>query len=214
MLCCGYALTDFPIYIGLASLALWQSNDCPSASEATLVNMDKYFMRIHYERLRGHGRAGHSGPCACFLGYTVIMLVYACHIVASVYLSFVCTKQTIFWNEPHFMYGYIQGVHTSEGMHVLLNNRICDAPWGSTLVDLMWPPCRRWRHGELSNDKPRGRRWRRGCQLAQYYPRCVQSYCVIALAMRQKTTLQMYKLLSHGLGGLHGSHCPMSVEGR
>ena len=44
VLCCGYTLTDFPISIRLTSLALWQSNDCPSASNATLMNMDKYFM--------------------------------------------------------------------------------------------------------------------------------------------------------------------------
>ena len=46
VLCCGYTLTDFPISIRLTSLALWQSNDCPSASKATLMNMDKYFMWI------------------------------------------------------------------------------------------------------------------------------------------------------------------------
>ena len=44
VLCCGYTLTDFPISIRLTSLALWQSNDCLSASKATLMNMDKYFM--------------------------------------------------------------------------------------------------------------------------------------------------------------------------
>ena len=44
VLCCGYTLTDFPISIRLTSLALWQSNDCPSASKATLMNMAKYFM--------------------------------------------------------------------------------------------------------------------------------------------------------------------------
>ena len=44
VLCCGYTLTDLPISIRLTSLALWQSNDCPSASKATLMNMDKYFM--------------------------------------------------------------------------------------------------------------------------------------------------------------------------
>ena len=44
VLCCGYTLTDFPISIRLTSLALWQSNDSPSASKATLMNMDKYFM--------------------------------------------------------------------------------------------------------------------------------------------------------------------------
>ena len=44
VLCCGYTLPDFPISIRLTSLALWQSNDCPSASKATLMNMDNYFM--------------------------------------------------------------------------------------------------------------------------------------------------------------------------
>ena len=53
-------LTDFPISIRLTSLALWQSNDCPSASKATLMNMDKYFMWIHYERLHNHNKAKHN----------------------------------------------------------------------------------------------------------------------------------------------------------
>ena len=57
VLCCGYALTDFPISIRLTSLALWQSYDCPSASKATLMNMDKYFMWINYERLYNHNKA-------------------------------------------------------------------------------------------------------------------------------------------------------------
>ena len=52
VLCCGYTLTDIPKSIRLTSLALWQSNNCPSASKATLMNMDKYFMWIHYERLQ------------------------------------------------------------------------------------------------------------------------------------------------------------------
>ena len=56
VLCCGYTLTDFPISIRLTSLALWQSNDCRSASKATLMNMDKYFMWIHYERLHNHNK--------------------------------------------------------------------------------------------------------------------------------------------------------------
>ena len=60
VLCCGYTLTDFPISTRLTSLALWQSNDCPSASKATLMNMDKYFMWIHYERLRNNNKAKHS----------------------------------------------------------------------------------------------------------------------------------------------------------
>ena len=71
VLCCGHPLTDFPISIRLTSLALWQSNDCPSASKATLMNMDKYFMWIHYERFHNQNKAKHIKPCAYFLGYTV-----------------------------------------------------------------------------------------------------------------------------------------------
>ena len=66
--CCGYILTDFPISIKLTSLALWQSNDCPSASKATLMNMDKYFMWIHYERLHNHNKAKHNKTVCIFLG--------------------------------------------------------------------------------------------------------------------------------------------------
>ena len=68
VLCCGYTLTDFPISIRLTSLALWQSNDCPSASKATLMNMDKYFMWIHYERLHNHNKAKHNKTVYIFLG--------------------------------------------------------------------------------------------------------------------------------------------------
>ena len=68
VLCCSYTLTDFPISIRLTSLALWQSNDCPSASKATLMNMDKYFMWIHYERLHNHNKAKHNKTVCIFLG--------------------------------------------------------------------------------------------------------------------------------------------------
>ena len=67
VLCCGYTLTDFPISIRLTSLALWQSNDCPSASKATLMNMDKYFMWIHYERLHNHNKAKYNKTVCIFL---------------------------------------------------------------------------------------------------------------------------------------------------
>ena len=75
VLCCGYALTDFPISIRLTLLALWQSNDCPSASKATLMNMDKYFMWIHYERLRNHDKAKHNTTVCMFLGIYCSMIV-------------------------------------------------------------------------------------------------------------------------------------------
>ena len=67
VLCCGYTLTDFPISIRLTSLALWQSNDCPSASKATLMNMDKYFMWIHYERLHNHNKVKHNKTVCIFI---------------------------------------------------------------------------------------------------------------------------------------------------
>ena len=68
VLCYGYTLTDFPISIRLTSLVLWQSNDCPSASKATLMNTDKYFMWIHYERLHNHNKAKHNKTVCIFLG--------------------------------------------------------------------------------------------------------------------------------------------------
>ena len=68
VLCCGYTLTDFPISIRLTSLALWQSDDCPSANKATLMNMDKYFIWIHYERLHNHNKAKHNKTVCIFLG--------------------------------------------------------------------------------------------------------------------------------------------------
>ena len=68
VLCCGYTLTDFPISIRLTSLALWQSNDCPIASKATQMNMDKYFMWIHYGRLHNHNKAKHNKTVCIFLG--------------------------------------------------------------------------------------------------------------------------------------------------
>ena len=75
VLCCGYTLTDFPISIRLTSLALWQSNDCPSASKATLMNMDKYFMWIHYERLHNHNKAKHNKTVCIFLGIYCTMVM-------------------------------------------------------------------------------------------------------------------------------------------
>ena len=75
VLCCGYTLTDFPISIRLTSLALWQSNDCPSASKATLMNMNKYFMWIHYERLHNHNKAKHNKTVCIFLGIYCIYVM-------------------------------------------------------------------------------------------------------------------------------------------
>ena len=78
VLCCGYTLTDFPISIKLTSLALWQSNDCPSASKATLMNMDKYFMWIHYKRLYNHNKAKHNKTVCIFLGTYCSTSLHVC----------------------------------------------------------------------------------------------------------------------------------------
>ena len=75
VLCCGYTLTDFPISIRLTSLALWQSNDCPSASKATLMNMDKYLMWNLYERLHNHNKAKHNKTVCIFIGIYCILNV-------------------------------------------------------------------------------------------------------------------------------------------
>ena len=85
VLCCGYTWTDFPISIRLTSLARWQSNDCPSASKATLMNMDKYFMWIHYERLHNHNKAKHNKTVCIFLGIKMFVAVtYVVHYVCCV----------------------------------------------------------------------------------------------------------------------------------
>ena len=76
-------LLIFPISIRLTSLALWKSNDCPSASKATLMNMDKYFMWIHYERLHNHNKAKHNKTVCIFLG------IYCNHIPHKQLLKFV-----------------------------------------------------------------------------------------------------------------------------
>ena len=76
VLCCGYTLTDFPISIRPTSLALWQSNYCPSASKAALMNMDKYFMWIHYEQLHKHNKAKHNKTVCIFLGIYCIHRQY------------------------------------------------------------------------------------------------------------------------------------------
>ena len=71
VLCCGYTLTDFPISIRLTSLALWQSNDCPSASKATMMNMDKTSCEFIMNDFITTTKQSTTKPCAYFLGYTV-----------------------------------------------------------------------------------------------------------------------------------------------
>ena len=109
VLCCGYTLTDFPISIRLTSLALWQSNDCPSASKATLMNMDKYFMWIHYEWLHNHNKAKHNKTVCIFLGIYCTVLggtatatpTYASNLVLALRLNH-ASFMWYHWSSPCF----------------------------------------------------------------------------------------------------------------
>ena len=105
VLCCGYTLTDFPISIRLTSLALWQSNDCPSASKATLMNMDKYFMWIHYEQLHNHNKAKHNKTVCIFLGIYCKLVGKTGHLA----LRYVWR----WWmHKPHASFTHYQSVYT------------------------------------------------------------------------------------------------------
>ena len=108
VLCCGYTLTDFPIYIRLTSLALWQSDDCPSASKATLMNMDKYFIWIHYERLHNHNKAKHNKTVCIFLGIHCISIRTLRRL------------ETTRWCAENLLYVWIM----RRGSAVLLSNRL------------------------------------------------------------------------------------------
>ena len=103
VLCCGYTLTDFPISIRLTSLALWQSNDCPSARKATLMNMDKYFMWINYERLHNHNKAEHNKTVCIFLGIYCSWCTGASHLKEQWYhgmvlFSMLVTPSPVMWS--------------------------------------------------------------------------------------------------------------------
>ena len=116
VLCCGYTLTDFPISIRLTSLALWQSNDCPSASKATLMNMDKYFMWIHYERFHNHNKAKHNKTVCIFLG----IYCYVCSPISSVYQPKAATLSTgWFMTSKSFLHywPFVRGIHLVDSPH-------------------------------------------------------------------------------------------------
>ena len=58
----------FPYPSGLLHWHWGNLTIAPSASKATLMNMDKYFMWIHYERLHNHNKAKHNKTVCIFLG--------------------------------------------------------------------------------------------------------------------------------------------------
>ena len=123
VLCCGYTLTDFPISIRLTSLALWQSNDCPSASKATLMNMDKYFMWIHYERLHNHNKAKHNKTVCIFLGIywmcmSVTWIIGTCNVLSTF------QRETIAWiNYAGFLFTLIEIKHLWNVNRIFLENK-------------------------------------------------------------------------------------------
>ena len=58
----------FPYPSGLLHWHCGNLTIVPSASKATLMNMDKYFMWIHYEWLHNHNKAKHNKTVCIFLG--------------------------------------------------------------------------------------------------------------------------------------------------
>ena len=114
VLCCGHTLTDFPISIRLTSLALWQSNDCPSASKATLMNIDKYFMWIHYERLHNHNKAKHNKTVCIFLG--IYCSSVSCMMIKSVSFMISSADFSLRWHHNER-----DGVSNHQPHHCLLN---------------------------------------------------------------------------------------------
>ena len=102
VLCCGYTLTDFPISIRLTSLALCQSNDCPSASKVTLMNMDKYFMWIHYERLHNHNKAKHNKTVCIFLGIYCMRSLKTIHAAMHHYKNIMHKNDIYIYNKIYW----------------------------------------------------------------------------------------------------------------
>ena len=147
MLCCGYTLTDFPIFIRLSSLALWQSNDCPSASKATLMNMDKYFMWIHYERLHNHNKAKHNKTVCIFLGiyciYVVINRPKWVHLQENAMYDFLIDIQLLDIRSSHFFslthWGGVTYMFHEPGHSLVQIMACCLAkPLSETVLEYCW----------------------------------------------------------------------------
>ena len=117
VLCCGYTLTDFLISIRLTSLALWQSNDCPSASKATLMNMDKCFMWIHYERLHNHNKAKHNKTVCIFLGIYCICTNQSRAVCILMHLCYCCV--TLRSVDPWLLIIAIPGLLSDQKFHII-----------------------------------------------------------------------------------------------
>ena len=128
LLCCGYTLTDFPISIRLTSLALWQSNDCPSANKATMMNKDKYFMWIHYERLHNHNKAKHYKTVWIFFG---IYCILGTSSLINLVIYHNDTDPFTVWMQPHRLGVLMHNIRLfTNGNYSHLHTNGCD--------DILW----------------------------------------------------------------------------
>ena len=65
----GHCLYHVFFFIMVNKIARRMAADlCPSASKAALMNMNKYYMWIHHERLHNHNKAKHNKTVCIFLG--------------------------------------------------------------------------------------------------------------------------------------------------
>ena len=68
MLCCALLWLYIDWFSHIDQAYFTGTVAIPSASKATLMNMDKCFMWIHYERLHNHNKAKLNKPVCIFLG--------------------------------------------------------------------------------------------------------------------------------------------------
>ena len=78
-LLCFVAVIHWLIFPYPSGLLHWHCGNLTIAQyqQTTLMNMDKYFMWIHYERLHNHNKAKHNKTVCIFLGiYCTLGIVY------------------------------------------------------------------------------------------------------------------------------------------
>ena len=127
VLCCALLwlyIHGFPISIRLTSLALWQSNDCPSASKATLMNMDKYFMWIIMNDCITTTKQSTTKPCAYFLGYIVGTIPLTYDVVSQ--------RRACCWDVKPFPIPYISHCY------FLWNQLITKHTWSHSNKSILW----------------------------------------------------------------------------
>ena len=136
VLCCGYTLTGFPISIRLSSLALWQSNDCPSASKTTLMDMDKYFMWIHYERLHNHNKAKHNKTVCIFLGIYCMRWLFRSSTLRNIYEAICLTKAECY--SENYLCGGLVPCQKLSHFVIKFNTTACVLAFLYTYIIMRW----------------------------------------------------------------------------